>query len=87
MMIGGAPFTRKTTTDRDAILAGQHEVQHDQVGMNAGEFCIHLAGIRRGLERETLFQEEVAEEIPDSGIVVDKQEERLRNGHTVSICR
>ncbi|GFE78609.1 hypothetical protein GCM10011487_06090 [Steroidobacter agaridevorans] len=61
----------QTAADAQAILARQHQVQHDQVRSAAREHIVHAPRILGCVDLEAFTAHEIGNHLPDFGIVFD----------------
>ena len=71
---GGA----QAAADREPVLAGQHEVEHDQMRRIALELPVEIARVGQGGDLEALLGQIAGQEIAQAHVVVDDQD--LRRG-------
>ena len=71
----------QAAADRQAVLAGQHQVEHDQVEMLAGPRPVHLRGIGDALDGEALFAEVAVQQVAQAAVVVDDEDAVLSLVH------
>ena len=64
---------REAATDGQAVLARQHDVEHDQVDRAAVQGLLHLAGVAGGFDLVAVLAQEVGHDVADARIVVDHQ--------------
>ena len=69
--------------DRQAILAGQHQVEDDQVEMLACPQLVHLRRIADGLDLEALFAEVADQQVAQAAVVIDDEKALLSVVHGV----
>ena len=60
--------------DRQAILAGHHQVEHDQIVEFAGERLVHRGGAVDGLDGEALLAEVALQQLSQAQVVVDDED-------------
>jgi hypothetical protein len=81
---GGAVGGRQAAADGQAVLAGQHDVEHHQIDRASGQHLFHGAGVGRGLDGVAVATQEVGHDVADAGIVVDDEDtgaaHRARSG-------
>ncbi|CFO70944.1 Uncharacterised protein [Bordetella pertussis] len=70
----------QAAADRQAILARQHQVENQQVKVFALPQFAHFLGIFGHEYIEPLFRQIAAQEIAQSGIIVDDQDLAGRSG-------
>jgi len=64
----------QVAAQREAAVAGQHEVEHHDVGRAAFEHAPHLAPVGRERDAKTVALQVLAEQLADLGVVVDDQD-------------
>jgi hypothetical protein len=69
--------------DGQAILAGQHQVEDDQVEVLACPQLVHLRRIADGLDLEALFAEIADQQVAQAAVVVDDEKALLSVVHGV----
>jgi hypothetical protein len=62
------------SADGQAVLAGQHHVQHDQIDRAPGQHPLHLLAVAGGLDLVAVPLEELGNHIADARVVVDHQD-------------
>ena len=67
--------------DRQAILAGQHQVEDDQVEMFADPQLVHLGGVTDGFHFQALFAEIANQQVAQATVVVDDEKAVLSVVH------
>ena len=60
-----------TSADRQAVFAGQHQVEHDQVHGLAREQAVQRLCVLGQQHFEAFLREVAAQQVADAGIVVD----------------
>ncbi len=60
--------------DREAVLAREHEIEHDEVVAHALQLAIHRRGVGGRIDAEALFGEIALEEVAQPQVVVDHQD-------------
>ena len=71
------PRSAQAPADRQAILARQHQVEHDQVDVAAHELSVERGSITDGRGDEALLLEIAHEQLAQSRIVIDDQDPGL----------
>ena len=71
---GVARLLAKRAEERQAVLAGQHEVEHDGVHRLAGEHGAHLAAVDGAADLQLVLLQVVGQQLADVGVVVDDQD-------------
>jgi hypothetical protein len=66
-------FRVQAAAQRQAVLAGQHQVEHDHVDRGRGQHRAHLAPAGGGADLEAVLFEVLAQQIANFLIVVDDQ--------------
>ena len=73
--------------DGQAVLAGHHQVEHDEVVAFAGELLVHGRRVACGPHLEPLLPEVAGEHVAQAQVVVDHQDPCLELGHSVKWYR
>jgi hypothetical protein len=71
----------KAAADREAVLAWQHEIEHEEVVALARELLVHAPGIGHRLHLVALAAEVAHQKVPQSLVVVDHQDACLQFRH------
>ena len=74
--IGTARGLADEAGEIEAGLAGHHDVEDEQIEMQAGELGARVARAHRGGDAIALAAEEARQQIADAAVVVDQQEMR-----------
>ena len=75
MMIGtDSPARAQAAADGQAVLAGQHQVEDEEVRRIALQLAFDVARVRQRDHLEPLFAEVARQEVPQAGVVVDDQD-------------
>ena len=73
--VGVRPAARaQVAAQGESVLAGHHEVEHDQVDAVGLERGLHLAPVGGGGAAQALLLEVVGEQLADVAIVIDDQD-------------
>ena len=67
--------------DRQAVFAGEHQVEHQQIDALARKLLVHARRVRDGVHREPLLGEIALQQVAQPQIVVDDQDSCLGIGH------
>ena len=78
MLVAGAA---QPPADRQAVLAGQHQVEHHQVEALAREQLVHRVRVRHGAHDESLLGEVAVEQVAQPHVVVDDEDLGFRFSH------
>lgn len=76
--------------DAEAVDAGEHEVEEDEVEGGAGEPGERAGAVLGDLDLVALGAQELDEAVADRGLVLDEQDPRRRSGgvgHAVSVAQ
>jgi hypothetical protein len=81
----------KAAADRKTILAGQHQVEDDQIEQFALQKAVHRAAVLCHEHLESLLTQVAAQQVTDAGVVIDDEQaggtsSRLR-AHRCEQCR
>ena len=79
MMIGMLRLGAQAPAQRQAVLAGQHQVEKDEVDAAVGQHLAHGAAVRRGADPEAFLGQRAGDEIADLAMIVDDQDVRARS--------
>jgi len=66
-VVGGT----QAAADRQAVLARQHQVEHDQVHGFAGQQAVQRLGVLGQQHLEAFLRQVAAQQVADAGVVVD----------------
>ena len=64
--------------EAQAVLAGQHQVEHDRVGRRLRDALVHLLAVDRGVDDEAAGAQVVGQQLAQRRIVVDDEDAWLR---------
>ena len=67
-----------------AVLSGQHQVEHDQVDLSVPQQPVHRLRVPRAVDAVTVLPEITPGEVADLAVVVDDQDVG-RGGHAPTI--
>jgi hypothetical protein len=73
-----SPLGARLVQQVEAGLAGQHDVEQDQVGAGVPQRLPHLAAIADASGAEAVVAQQSGDEVPHRGIVLDDQDVRLQ---------
>jgi len=77
----GFPAAAQAPAYRQAVLAGQHEIEDHQVVALARKLPVHLGGVVYHAHREALLGEIAVEQVAQPGVVVHDEDFRFQFGH------
>ena len=83
MIAGPARLRAQPAADREPVLAGQHQVEHDQVEALLRERLVHRRTIGNGAHGETLLAEVAHHQVAQALVVVDDQNPGLELSHAM----
>jgi hypothetical protein len=66
-VVGGA----QPAADRQAVFAGQHQVEHDQVDRLAGLDTVQRLGVFGQQHLESFLRQIAAQQVANTGVVID----------------
>ena len=69
-----APRSRRQTDE--AVLAGQHQVEHDEVRRIALQLLVEVARVGQRRDLEALFAQVAREQVAQAHVVVDDEDLR-----------
>ena len=72
-MIGTWLVARSSRQIGEAVLAGHHHVEHDQVDRGVVERPAHFAGVSGDADAAAVGRQETRQEIADFAVVVDDE--------------
>src|SRR5205085_3261399 len=81
---GRGLLAAQAPADGEAVLAGQHQVEHDEVIALAAELLVHAARIRHGLHLEAFAAQILHEQVAQALVVVYYEDAGLELGHVSS---
>src|SRR5205085_812733 len=58
----------------EAIFAGEHDVEKNEVGRRGGELGLRPGGIRSRIDAEAIFLQTAREEVQDCRVIVDDEQ-------------
>ena len=76
MMIGTFELGAKRAAERKSVLAGQHEIEEDEVNPAVGHDLTHGSTVRSRADPEALLGQCARDQIADLAMVIDDQDVR-----------
>ena len=68
-----SPARAQAAADREPVLAGQHEVEHDEMRRVALELLVELARVGERCDLESLLGKIAGQEVAQANVVVDDE--------------
>ena len=85
---GQAALAPQLAAEAESILAGQHQIEDDQIDAALLEYSKHLPAVGGQTDAVAVFQQIIPDQVADVAVVVDDQQVRFGfHGDIVNGCR